>query len=473
MLPRASVSDVPSPDPSVFYDEARERDGTPRPHYRALLGSLEARDLDGVAREIREEVRARGMRYGESGPDAFVVDAVPRVLSAAEWDALADGLIQRLRALAAFVLDAYGDRQIVAAGRIPARVIEGSELYEPDLRGVELRGGWLGAAGPDVVRGADGVLRVLEDNLRLPTGFAYAAHAREIVAPRLVETGAVPRPNGLNDISILARALRAAAPDGRGDPAIAVLGDDPANPAGWEVRDVARRLGVPVVSHADLEVREGRVWARTGAERRPVDVLYRRTDIDALRADGRPTPAAVLLEPLRRRTLAVVNPYGSGVADDKLAHAYVPEMIRFYLGEEPRLASARAFDLADPTARQEVMERLDEMAIKPRAEAGGAGVVIGPFASGDELDDARRAIERAPEDYVAQESIALSRHPTLIDGALVPRRVDLRALVVADGIDVSVVPGGIARVALAEDALMVNMAQGGGIKDVWVLEEAT
>ena len=228
-----------------------------------------------------------------------------------------------------------------------------------------------------------------------------------------------------------------------------------------------------MVTLADLELRAGRVHARLDSGPRRVDVVYRRTDEHRLRDDrGRPTALAeALLEPIRRGTVAVVNAFGAGVADDKLVHAYVEEMVRFYLGEEPLLRSVATLDPGVPEALEEALERLDELVLKPRARAGGAGIVIGSRASAEQLDGARRALRERPAGYVVQERVALSRHPTVLGGRLEPRHVDLRALAGLAGGRVKVVPGGLTRLALEEGDLMVNMTQGGGIKDTWVLTD--
>ena len=451
----------------AYYDEAYEEGGEPRPHYRDALGALEGRDLTALGEELRAHVRDRSVRYGETGPDAFVVDAVPRVFTSAEWDELERGLAQRVRALDAFLRDAYGERRIVEAGAVPARLIDDGAFYEPDMRGLDVPV-WAGFAGLDVVRGADGGFRVLEDNLRMPTGIGFAPLAWEVVGEVLGDALPGYRPGPGEAFERFAAVLRSAAPDGRGDPSIVVLGDGFENHAQWEISDVAFRLGVPMVTLDDLEARNGRVHARVDGERREVDVVYRRSNYHLLRdEDGSPSALAdKLLEPMRRGTVTVVNPPGVGIADDKLAHAYVEEMIRFYLEEEPLLAPARSYDLTDDDARPAVLDRLEEMVVKVRDRVGGEGVLIGP-----EAREAAADIERRPEDFIAQELVELSRHPTLRDGELVPRRIDLRPLIAFDGGDAPAVLGGLTRVALDADRKVVNMAQGGGVKATWAVGE--
>jgi uncharacterized circularly permuted ATP-grasp superfamily protein len=453
-----------------YYDEAFGDDGEPRPHYRGAMEALGAADLAELAEELRAEVRERGVRYGETGPGEFVVDAVPRLFTTAEWDELARGLSQRIRALDAFLRDAYGQRRIVEAGRVPARLIEDGAFYEPDMQGAELPV-WAGFAGLDVVRGADGVLRVLEDNLRMPTGIGFAPLAWELVGE--VIGPAIPGRRPQEPREALERfiaLLRSLAPaDGDGDPSIVVLGDGFENHAQWEISEVAYRMGVPMVTLDDVGCRDGRAYARVEGRRRPVDVVYRRSNHHLLREerDGRPSALAEkLLAPMLDGTVTVVNPPGVGIADDKLAHAYVPEMIRFYLEEEPLLASATSYDLADDEMRDELLGRLGDLVVKVRDRVGGEGVLIG-----EDAEAAREDIEARPEDYVAQELVELSRHPTVVGDELAPRRVDLRPLIAFDGhSDDALVLGGVTRVALDPDGKVVNMAQGGGVKATWTVD---
>jgi uncharacterized circularly permuted ATP-grasp superfamily protein len=294
----------------------------------------------------------------------------------------------------------------------------------------------------------------------MPTGIGFAPLAWELVGELLGP--AVPEREPADPADALERfagILRALAPDGDGS--VVVLGDGFENDAQWEISEVAFRMGVPMVTLDDLSARDGRAYARVEGRRRPVDVVYRRSNYHLLRnEDGTPSALAhKLLEPMRRGTVAVVNPPGVGIADDKLAHVYVPEMIRFYLDEEPLLASADSYDLADDEAREDVLGRLGEMVVKVRDRVGGEGVLIG-----EEAERARQDIERRPEDFIAQELVELSRHPTVRDGELAKRRIDLRPLIAGD-----TVLGGLTRVALEEDSKVVNMAQGGGVKATWVV----
>ena len=446
-----------------FYDEAYEDGGEPRPHYRAALEALAQHDLSELGERLRARTLEREVRYGATGPDKFVIDAVPRMFTAQEWETLDRGLAQRVRALDAFLRDAYGERRIVEAGVVPARLIEDGAFYEPDMQGVDVPV-WVGFAGLDVVRGADGEFNVLEDNVRMPTGLGFAPLAWEAVGELL--DGALPdrSPAAGESDERFAAILRAAAPDGLGDPSIVVLGDGFENDAQWEISDVAFRLGVPMVTLDDLRQSEGRVYAHVDGRRRDVHVIYRRSNYHLLRdEDGTPSALAEkLLEPIRRGTVTVVNPPGVGIADDKLAHAYVEDMIRFYLEEEPVIAPARSYDLTDDDAREDALGRLTEMVVKVRDRVGGEGVLIG-----EEAEEAREDIEERPGDFIAQELVELSRHPTLFDGELKLRRIDLRPLIAFAGTGDATVLGGLTRVALGEDSKVVNMAQGGGVKATW------
>ena len=453
----------------MFYDEAYERPGTPRAHYSGLLNALDGRDLGDLGREVAQAAEERGIAFGEEPDGAFLVDPVPRLITADEWRGLEPGLVQRVRALDAFVADAYGERRIVEAGVVPAYVIESAEYHEPALAGHDLSGG-VCIAGLDIVRDRDGQFLVLEDNVRTPSGIAYVVAARELTDRRLPEP--VPGRHRVDGaFALLGETLRAAAPAGRPDPLMAVLTDGPANTAWWEHRTIADRLGLALVGVADLAVADDGLYAKIDGRSRRLDVVYRRTSEDRLRGpDGRPTEVGrVLEEPWLRGQVGLVNAFGAGVADDKLAHAYVPEMIRFYLGQEPLLPSVRTYDLAVPEALEDVLSRIDELVVKPREGSGGNGVVIGPHAEEADIAATAEAVRRRPEGYVAQELVALSRHPTLVDGRLEPRHVDLRAFVFLAGERATALPGGLTRVALEEGALVVNSSQNGGAKDTWVL----
>ncbi|HYM56785.1 MAG TPA: circularly permuted type 2 ATP-grasp protein [Solirubrobacteraceae bacterium] len=445
------------------YDEAVTGAGLPR---RPSLGALTAvgrRPVDELAAAVNADAARDGVCFHSvDGDQAFVIDPVPRVIGAGEWAPLEVGLAQRVHALNAFVADVYGPRRIVEAGVVPARVVDSAEYHEPGMHGLRPPGDiWIGLAGLDLVRDESGRFLVLEDNVRTPSGFAYACAARRALVPHL-ELAPADAPRPLDGLAgMLAAALRAAAPGG-GDPHAVVLTDGDQNAAYWEHEWAAGALRVPLVEPGRLELRDLRL--RLDGE--PVDVVYRRTNADRL-----DTPVGeLLLGPLRAGTLGVVNSFGTGVADDKLTHAYVEDMVRFYLGEEPLLASVETFDLGRPEILERALDVFDELVIKPRGGYGGIGIVIAPHAEPSDVDAARAAVRAHPTEFVAQRMVLLSSHPTVVDGRVAPRHVDLRPFVfLTSDNDVHVLPGGLTRVAFDEGALVVNSSQNGGAKDTWVL----
>jgi carboxylate-amine ligase len=453
---------------AVPYDETDAH----APAYRSLLRQLSGAELPRLAGGVQRELDELGCAFaGEEGTERFLVDPVPRVLDGVEWDALARGLTQRVAALERFVADVYGPREIVAAGVVPDRVLAGAAHLEPALQGIPVRT-WIAVAGLDLVRGADGRLAVLEDNVRTPSGMAYLQAARDAVSRRVL----LPAGRRLRTVAglpgRLRRAIDDAAPAGAGEPLAVLLSNGPRNAAWWEHEALSASMGIPLVTQEQLRASGSRLWLHEGRRRRAVDVVYRRTDEDRLcDPSGRPTVLGELLgEPLRAGTVAVVNAFGTGVADDKLVHAYVEDMVRFYLGQEPELRSVPTFDLSDERARAEVLERLDEVVIKPRVGHGGQGVVIGPLAGDAELREVRDAVLADPGGYVAQDVVLLSHHPTVTGAALAPRHVDLRPFVISSGTHRYVVPGGLTRVALDEGEMIVNSSRNGGAKDTWVLD---
>jgi uncharacterized circularly permuted ATP-grasp superfamily protein len=455
------------------YDEGFGPDGRPRPAARAGLEAVARAQPEDLADRIGRSLQRAGVRFSSvEGDLQFYVDPVPRVIPAVEWEPVKRGLAQRVRALNAFVADAYGERRIVAEGVVPPEVIDSADYYEPALRGLRPPGNvWIGVAGLDLVRDQDGEWLVLEDNVRTPSGFAYLHATRRALLEHIaVPPDATPRPLD-GEIDLLADALRAVAPAtarGRRAPLAAVLTDGEHNSAYWEHAWLSRQLGIPLVEPRELEVRDGELWLLPRGLREPrrIDVIYRRTNADRLDSDiGR-----VLIEPIRAGRLGLVNQYGTGVADDKLTHAYVERMIRFYLGEEPVLRSVPTYDLAQPEQLEEALDSFDELVLKPRAGHGGVGVLIAPHASREDIEATRAAVIEAPSDWIAQRLVMLSTHPTVVDGGFAPRHIDLRPFVfLGEGCTPRVLPGGLTRVARSEGALVVNSSQNGGAKDTWVM----
>lgn len=458
--------------PSVAESYAEDRDplGAARPGYAAALNTLANTDLAVLSDRVAARLARHGVAFGD-GP--FVVDPIPRLLSAAEWDGLADGLAQRSRALNRFLLDAYGPQRIVDAGVISAAAITDAEGFEPDLAGT-LPAHCPPAAiiGFDVVRDASGDFLVLEDNLRTPSGYAYALAARDALMDTLPP--GLPKPRAVDPITyeLLAGVLRASAPPESPEPSVIVLTDGPDNVAYYEHAQAATRLDAPLVTPADL-VQDGNTLRVRLADGRTqtVGVVYRRTDEDRIRDErGELTEVArVLLDPWRSGSIGLVNAFGNGLADDKLIHGHVEDFIRFYLHEEPLVRSVPTYSLDTPAKRREAIGRLRELVVKPRHGHGGIGVVIGAHAESADLDRIALELERSPADFVVQPIVPLSRHPTVVDGRLEPRHVDLRAFAFCAE-EVELIPGGLTRVALDAGALVVNSSQRGGGKDTWVLD---
>ncbi len=478
--PRAGQSERPPPVRGVptragaAFDEGVADGLNATEHDRRVRDSIDEVDLGELSAAVAADASRRGVSFGSAdGEQAFRIDPIPRVIDASEWRALADGVAQRVRALELFVRDVYAERKIVRAGVVPEHCLDGAQHYEPRLMGAgQDISSWITVAGLDVVRDSDGAFKVLEDNLRTPSGIAYAVATREVLGAHL------PPPSGLRVRSLdaafrtLGDALNAAAPSAAGeDPVVVLLSDGQANSAFYEHATIAGHLRIPLVLLRQLSVRKGRLFAQLDGAERAVDVVYRRTDEDRLTDDrGRPTAIAeLLLEPILEGTLACVNAFGTGVADDKLVHAYVEDMVRFYLGQEPLLESVHTYDPTQPGVLEEILARIDELVIKPRTGHGGYGVVIAPHASKEDVRAVAASLSAYPERFVAQEMIMLSRHPTVTDGRLEPRHIDLRPFAISNADDVHVIPGGLTRVAFDPGALVVNSSQNGGSKDTWVL----
>jgi uncharacterized circularly permuted ATP-grasp superfamily protein len=459
---------TPYVPPAASCDEALAADGTWHAHVVDHLGDLERADLTALSAAASDAADRAGVSFRVDGGTArFLVDPIPRIVAAAEWRLVERGVAQRAEALDAFVDDVHGARRAVHEGVVPQRIIDGAEHHEPEAAALRPPGGiWIGVAGLDLVRGPDGRFLVLEDNVRTPSGIAYTMAARDLTRHALA-LDAVPARRVDHAPELLREVLvGAASPDAdAGDLHIVVLTDGPSSSAYWEHRVLAERLGAPLVTSDDLALR-GDALVLHDAPGRPINVVYRRTDSSSLAAPGH----RLLRAALAAGAVGVVNGFGTGVADDKLTHAYVEDLIRFYLGQEPLLPSVRTLDLAREQAREEALDRLEDLVIKPRAGSGGHGVVIGPHSTAAELDALRVEIRAAPESFIAQDVVHLSTHPTVVDGKLEPRHVDLRPFAfLAPGGRTRVLPGGLTRVALPEGSMIVNSSQDGGAKDTWVL----
>jgi uncharacterized circularly permuted ATP-grasp superfamily protein len=440
------------------YDEAYDERGEPRPQYAELLAALD--DPGGLLAELRRRLGARGVTFGDDGEPARI-DPVPRVITEPEWSELEAGIAQRLRALEAFVADVYGEGRVFEAGVVSRAEVEGSPHYEPAMRGATPTR-WLSFAGLDLIRCEDGRFRAIEDQLRMPSGLAYAVAARETLRELL------PIDPPQADLSLafgeLALALRDVAPPGVDEPSTVVLTEGPAAGAFWEHERLARELCAPLVTLDDLEQRDGRVVAWIDGRPRGVDVVYTRTGEDRFSdEDGSPTAAGeALLEPAAAGRVAVVNAPGSGIADDKLVHTHVDELVRLYLDQEPLVPSV-------PSRVVGPDDELDDLVVKPRGEMGGEDVVIWRDADDETRERVRKRIAAEPGAWIGQQLVQLSVHPTVADGRLEPRHVDLRPYALLSDAGVRVLPVATSRVALERGSMVVNSGQGGGAKDTWVL----
>lgn len=463
------------------WDEVFAGLDTPREAARVLheaLSGLSAADLAGRSAALARVFRDQGITFSLSGEERpFPLDLVPRLIAAEEWRLIERGVVQRLLALEALLADLAADQQVLAEGILPRRLVMSSAAYTRAAFGIKPANGVrIHVSGIDVVRDSDGVLRVLEDNLRTPSGVSYVLENRRAmsrVLPDLLSTHRV-RPVGEYPARLLS-ALRAAAPAGVNDPTVVVLTPGVYNSAYFEHSLLARTMGLQLVEGRDLECRDGSLWMRTTEGRHRVDVLYRRVDDEFLdplhfRADS-VVGCPGLLNVARAGRVTIANAVGNGVADDKLLYTYVPDLIRFYLGEEPVLPNVDTFRLEDPEARSYVLDHLAELVLKPVDSSGGKGIVIGPQATDEKLAALAVAVRSDPRGWIAQSVVALSTCPTQVGDRLAPRHIDLRPFAVNDGERVWVLPGGLTRVALPEGSLVVNSSQGGGSKDTWVLAD--
>ncbi len=465
------------------YDEMLLPDGSHRAHYRGYGAWLQAQAPDRIARRRAEadslfhRVGITFAVYGEDeGAERLIpFDVVPRILPADEWQLLEAGLRQRVRALNAFLTDVYHEQAILRAGIIPAELILCNTQYRPEMQGIDVPGGiYAHIAGIDVVRADDGQFHVLEDNLRVPSGVSYMLENRKMMMrlfPELFARHSVAPVEHYPDV--LLENLRSVAPVGVADPTVALLTPGAHNSAYFEHAFLAQQMGIELVEGQDLFVRDDSVYMRTTRGPRRLDVIYRRIDDDfldplAFQPDSM-LGVAGLLSVYRAGRVTIANAIGTGIADDKSIYPYVPEMIGFYLGEAPLLANVPTYVLRRPDDLAYTLAHLEALVVKEVHGAGGYGMLIGPAATRAELDAFRERILANPAGYIAQPTLALSTCPTFVAAGLAPRHIDLRPYVLS-GREITIVPGGLTRVALRSGSLVVNSSQGGGTKDTWVLE---
>ena len=473
--------------PGRFYDEVYAPGGVPRPHARPLaseLGQMGPEALSAAGRRRDAIFVEQGITFDATGEDGpvkdrpFPLDLVPRILPAEEWSTIKRGLAQRIRALNRFVDDVYHEREIVREGIVPWELVVTRSHFARAVHGVRPPGGvYCHVAGCDLVRDGDGSWKVLEDNVRTPSGISY------VLENRIAMTRLVPsffRHYKVRAVDhypqLLLAALRSVAPAAEGEATVVVWTPGPLNSAYFEHSFLARQMGVELVEASDLVVRDDVVYMRTTKGLERVHAIYRRLDDDFIDPlEFRPDSmlgVPGLVRAYRAGTIALANAIGTGVADDKAIYHYVPEMIRHYLGEEPILSNVQTYLMADEKERKHALSRMDQLVFKPTDGSGGKGVFIGPTTAADELAGLRDVIEAQPDRWIAQEVVQLSTVPTANeDGILAPRHVDLRPFAIF-GDDIRIVPGGLTRVAMTEGSMIVNSSRGGGSKDTWVLEDS-
>jgi uncharacterized circularly permuted ATP-grasp superfamily protein len=469
---------------TIAYDEMHSPEGQIREHYRVFADWLASTPRDRLAQK-RAEADSLFHRVGitfavygeEAGTERLIpFDIVPRIIPAQEWRQLSAGLRQRVKALNAFIADIYHDQEILAAGRVPAEQVLCNPQYRPEMQSIDVPGAiYAHVAGIDVVRAGRGEFYVLEDNLRVPSGVSYMLEDRRMMMrlfPELFARQSIAPVEHYPDL--LLENLRSVAPAGSSDPTVVLLTPGANNSAYFEHAFLAQQMGIELVEGQDLVLEDEFVYMRTTQGPRRVDVIYRRIDDDFLdplvfRPDSL-LGVPGLLAAYREGRVTIANAIGTGVADDKSIYPYVPEMIRFYLGEEPLLQNVPTYLLRRKQDLEYVLGHLPELVIKEVHGAGGYGMLIGPTASREQLEQFGARIRHAPEQYVAQPTLALSSCPTFVEAGVAPRHIDLRPFVLS-GRDITLVPGGLTRVALREGSLVVNSSQGGGTKDTWVLDE--
>ncbi len=465
------------------YDEMFDADGRPRPAYRGIhkaLAPIAATDLQRRAEALDRAFIDQGVTFSLSGQERpFPLDLVPRVITATEWNKLERGIRQRVTALELFLADVYGEQNILRDRVIPRRLVTSCRHFHRQAAGVAPPNGVrIHVAGIDLIRDEHGDFRVLEDNLRSPSGVSYVMENRSTMARVFPDLFFSHRVRAVSDYpSHLLRALRSAAAPNEADPTVVVLTPGIDNSAYFEHSLLARQMGVELVEGRDLFCRDNVVYMRTTAGEVQVDVVYRRVDdtyLDPMqfRHDS-VLGVAGLLNAARAGNVVIANAFGNGVGDDKLTYTYVPTIIEYYLREKPVLPNVDTLRCWLSEEREEVLDRVGELVIKPVEGSGGYGIVIGPDASAKELDTIRRTIKADPRGWIAQPVVQLSTVPTKINNGLRPRHVDLRPFAVNDGDGIWVLPGGLTRVALPADSLVVNSSQGGGSKDTWVLAART
>jgi uncharacterized circularly permuted ATP-grasp superfamily protein len=471
-------------DVGTFYDEAFTPAGTPREHYVALyrrLNSLPLADYQARHRFAELALLNQGITFtvyqDDQGTERiFPFDLVPRIITRRNWQRIEAGLKQRIYALNLFLHDIYHEQKILGDDVIPPELVLSARYYRPEFSNFSVpRDIYVNVVGSDIIRDEHGQFYVLEDNLRTPSGVSYMLANRQVLKrafPELFADYGVRAIDGYPH-QLLAN-LRHIAPREVDNPCVVLLTPGPHNSAYFEHTFLAKQMGIELVEGSDLIVDDAKVFMRTTRGLRRVDVIYRRIDDDFLDPLAFRSESLLgvpgLMAAYRAGNVGLANSVGTGVADDKAIYAYVPKIIRYYLDEEPLLPNVPTYLASDPGERAYIVEHLDRLVVKATDEAGGYGMLIGPHATAAERDEFRRRILANPRSYIAQPTIALSRHPTLAGDGFAGRHLDLRPYVLY-GEEITVVPGALTRVALRDGSLVVNSSQGGGSKDTWVLAD--
>jgi uncharacterized circularly permuted ATP-grasp superfamily protein len=467
------------------YDEMFGADGEIRPQYEALLKvltSLPPEELQRRKHYADVSFLMQGITFTVYGQEEgteriFPYDLLPRLISADEWDRIERGLTQRITALNLFLHDVYHEGKILAEGVVPREIVYSCQHFRRQMRGLQVpRNVYVAVAGTDLLRLESGEYVVLEDNLRVPSGVSYMLNNRRVLKrtlPHLFRSYGV-RPIE-NYTQALLGTLRSLAPEGRPEPSIVLLTPGVYNSAYFEHTYLARQMGIELVEGRDLVIHDNIVYMRTTGGLKRVDVIYRRVDDDFIDPlSFRPDTilgAPGLFNAYRAGNVTLANAFGTGIADDKAVYAYVPQIIRFYLDQNPILNNVETYILADAKHRQHALANLDKLVVKAVGESGGYGMLIGPQSTKQEREEFKRRIEANPRNYIAQPTLSFSRAPCFQeDGSIEPRHVDLRPYILF-GDKVTIVPGGLTRVALRKGSLVVNSSQGGGSKDTWVLSQ--
>ncbi|MDP0491416.1 MAG: circularly permuted type 2 ATP-grasp protein [Verrucomicrobiota bacterium JB023] len=469
-------------EPGVAYDEAFTKDGGSRSCYERILsqlGNLSSEELTSIQNTLSLAFLRQGVTFtvygdGEGTERIFPFDPVPRVIPSHEWEHLEKGLTQRIEALNCFLKDVYFDQKILKDKIIPEDVVLSAKHYRPEFREVKVPNDtYVHICGTDLIRDVDGTYLVLEDNCRSPSGVSYLlenrAAMKKVYPSLFFETG-VRAVDAYPDL--LLETLECLSNPIKRDPVCVVLTPGVYNSAYFEHSFLASRMGIEIVEGQDLVVIDDHVFMKTTRGLRPVDVIYRRVDDDFLDPEVFREDSLLgvkgLMRAYRKGNVALANAVGTGVADDKVVYKFVPDMIKYYLDEEPILPNVETYLASEKKELDHILKNLDQLVVKAANESGGYGMLVGPKSTKKEIEDFREQIIADPRNYIAQPMISLSTHPTFCDGKIAPRHIDLRPYILR-GKETRVIPGGLTRVALKEGSIVVNSSQGGGSKDTWVL----